>query len=245
MSRVLLIVRPEPGASSSAAAARARGWEPVVAPLFVVRALQWTPPDPAGFDALLLTSANAARYGGDGLRALRALPVYAVGESTARAAREACVSVTAIAGGTADAAAALIRAAGHRSVLHLAGRDARGFEEAWLAITRIAVYAADEVAGPVTGFSEALARQPVVLLHSVRAAQAFARRVGAADADRATIALVGVSAHVLAAAGGGWRAAATAATPHDDAMLDAAGPMVDQDHTGALRSEKRGGPGTT
>ena len=37
------------------------------------------------FDALLLTSAAAARLGGPGLACLAALPVYAVGAATARA----------------------------------------------------------------------------------------------------------------------------------------------------------------
>ena len=65
------------------------GLEPIVAPLFTVRALAWTPPDPARFDAVLLTSANAARHGGDGMTPFLALPCYAVGERTAAAARSA------------------------------------------------------------------------------------------------------------------------------------------------------------
>jgi uroporphyrinogen-III synthase len=41
------------------------------------------------FEAVLFTSANAPRHGGDGLAPFRALPCYAVGEATALAAAEA------------------------------------------------------------------------------------------------------------------------------------------------------------
>ena len=85
----LLIVRPQPGADESAKRARALGLEPIVAPLFETRALDWIQPDPGDFDAILLTSANAARLGGDGLKPFLALPCYAVGERTAAAARAA------------------------------------------------------------------------------------------------------------------------------------------------------------
>ena len=43
----VLILRPQPGADETAARARALGLEPLVAPLFTVRPLAWTPPDPA------------------------------------------------------------------------------------------------------------------------------------------------------------------------------------------------------
>ena len=58
----MLILRPQPGADETAARARTLGLEPVVAPLFTIRPLAWEPPDPAEFDAVLLTSANAARH---------------------------------------------------------------------------------------------------------------------------------------------------------------------------------------
>ena len=57
----ILVLRPQPGADETAARARALGLELVVAPLFAVAPLAWTPPDPAGFDAVMLTSASAAR----------------------------------------------------------------------------------------------------------------------------------------------------------------------------------------
>src|SRR5436190_2126779 len=65
------------------------GLDPVVAPLFTIRPIAWTPPAPAGFGAVLLTSANAARLAGGGMTPFLSLPCYAVGERTAAAAREA------------------------------------------------------------------------------------------------------------------------------------------------------------
>ena len=49
----LLVLRPQPGADTTAARARALGFEPVIAPLFEVRAVPWDAPDPAAYDAVL------------------------------------------------------------------------------------------------------------------------------------------------------------------------------------------------
>src|SRR3546814_17961971 len=70
-------------------------------PLFAARPLSWRAPDPAGFDALLLTSAQAARLGGEDLAKLSALPVHAVGAVTAAAAEAAGLRGVAV--GEADA----------------------------------------------------------------------------------------------------------------------------------------------
>jgi uroporphyrinogen-III synthase len=42
-----------------------------------------------GFDAVMLTSANAARLAGDAMASFTALPCYAVGEASAAAAADA------------------------------------------------------------------------------------------------------------------------------------------------------------
>ena len=65
-------------------------------PLFQIEPITWRAPDAGQFDALLLTSANAVRVGGPGLAALRDLPVHAVGEATAAAAREAGFDVATV-----------------------------------------------------------------------------------------------------------------------------------------------------
>ena len=87
--RRVVVLRPEPGASATGKRARKRGLDPIILPLFELEPVAWQAPDPHGFDGLLLTSANAVRMGGDQLKGLRGLPVHAVGEATAKAAREA------------------------------------------------------------------------------------------------------------------------------------------------------------
>ena len=86
--RPLVILRPEPGASATAARARERGLEVRLHSLFAPVALPWTPLQ-EDFDALLVTSANAVRLAGS----LPRLPVHAVGEASAAAAREVGLEV--------------------------------------------------------------------------------------------------------------------------------------------------------
>jgi uroporphyrinogen-III synthase len=86
---VLLVLRPEPGASATVAEARKRGLQPFAIPLFELEAVEWEPPDPGAFDGLLLTSANAIRCAGEQIEKLRGMRTYAVGEATADTARVA------------------------------------------------------------------------------------------------------------------------------------------------------------
>jgi uroporphyrinogen-III synthase len=205
----LLIVRPRPGADETAARARDLGLEPIVAPLFETRALDWAPPDPRRFDAILLTSANAARLGGEGLRPLRALPCYAVGERTAHAARAAGFNDVRTGPSDSAALAAMAEAAGARSLLHLGARDHIPVESA----THIAVYASEPA-----GALPAELGAAVVLLHSPRAASRFAELA----TDRAKIVIAAISAQVAEAAGPGWKDVAVAAAPRDEALLELA-----------------------
>src|SRR3546814_5342631 len=84
----LLILRPEPGASMTAGRATALGLQPVCYPLFQVRPCVWDAPDPAEFDAIMLTSANALLHGGPQLDRFKHLPAFAVGEATGEADRK-------------------------------------------------------------------------------------------------------------------------------------------------------------
>ncbi len=84
----LVVLRPEPGAAATVARAEAMGFAAIAAPLFAVTPLDWTPPEEP-VDAVMMTSANAARHGGPGLARYRDLPLYAVGPETAAAARAA------------------------------------------------------------------------------------------------------------------------------------------------------------
>lgn len=207
----VLILRPQPGADQTAARARALGLEPLVSPLFTVRPLDWTPPDPAAFDAVLLTSANAPRHGGDAMTPFLGLPCYAVGESTAEVARAA--GFTDLRTGPSDGAALVEMAAadGRASAVHFGGREHVALRHPAVTVIAIAVYAADPVASLPEGTGDAL-----VLLHSPRAAALFA---GLAGQRRPAIRVAAISAQAAAAAGEGWASMDVAAEPRDQALL--------------------------
>ena len=97
--RRLLLLRPEPGLSASAEQARALALDVLCCPLFRIEPLDWDVPEPAQYDALLLTSANAVRCAGPKLNKLASLPVQAVGQSTATAARIAGLRVETVGSG--------------------------------------------------------------------------------------------------------------------------------------------------
>ena len=139
----ILVLRPQPGADETAARARALGLDPVVTPLFSVRALTWTAPDPGGFDAVMLTSASAARQASDGLAPFKPLPCYAVGEATAAAADEAGFADIRV--GPDDGKSLLMMMAedGMTRIFHACGQDHLALGHPDLAITRVPVYAAE------------------------------------------------------------------------------------------------------
>ncbi len=218
---LLLVLRPEPGAGATAARAATLEHACVVAPLFAVHPLDWAPPDPRDFDAVLMTSANAARLGGPALARFTALPLHAVGAATAAAARAA--GFTQVVTGEADAGALLAHAArdGIGRLLHLAGREHVAAERAGMHVERRIVYASEPVEALPPAAGEALAGGAVALLHSPRAAALFARLAP----DRVRI--VCLSPAVADAAGGGWASVAIAAAPTDDALLAAAAGVCD------------------
>ena len=103
----MLVTRPEPGASETAARLRSMGFHPVIAPLLEIEVLYPTLPDPASVQAVLITSGNA-------LPALsaswRATPLLTVGNATAARARAAGFADVASADGDATALAAFAAA---------------------------------------------------------------------------------------------------------------------------------------
>jgi uroporphyrinogen-III synthase len=208
----VLILRPQPGADETARRAEAMGLEPVVAPLFAVRALAWAPPAPAAFDAVLLTSANAARLGGEGMTPFLAHRCYAVGERSAEAAREAGFHDVRIGPYDARAALTMARADGVRTLLHLGGRDHVVADEA--GVTHISVYAAEPC-----GALPADLERPLALVHSARAGARLAELAGD---RRVGISIAAISAEAAVAAGSGWRRVEIASAPRDQALLELA-----------------------
>ena len=218
----LLVLRPEPGATATRAAARALGLTAVAAPLFEVRPLDWTPPA-APPQAVLMTSAQAARLGGEGLAALRDRPLYAVGEATAAAAHAAGFTRVVVGEAGVDAIVARAEADGVRRLLHLAGREHRAPTGTAVTLERRLVYAAEAVSALPEAARAALP-DAIALLHSPRAAALFASLV-----DPRAIRIAAISPATRAAAGEGWRAVAIAEQPGDASLLAAAAKLCNHE----------------
>lgn len=215
MSRSLLILRPEPGASETARAAARLGLKAEIRSLFTIGAVGWEAPDPDRYDALMMTSANAARMAGERLHLYAGLPLYAVGGRTAAALAEAGLPDARIGPGDAQGLAAMMAGDGRRRILHPCGADRRDFDPGTLQIDAIEVYRAN-IVDPPPGFADAAGH--VALLHSPRAARIFA---GLAPAHR-DVRIAAISTATAEAAGEGWAARAVAVTPDDAALLAAA-----------------------
>lgn len=219
MNRLILILRPQPGADETAARARTLALEPIMAPLFEVRAIPWPAPDASGFDAVMLTSANAARHGGDAMTPFLSLPCWAVGEATAEAA--AARGFSDVRTGQSDGAAILeaMASAGVRTAFHPSGADHIPLDHPGLRIHRTAVYRSEAVRELSPTHFAALDSGALVLIHSPRAARTFASLVGA---RRSRTRLAAISAAAAEAAGVGWRSLDVAAAPRDEALLELA-----------------------
>ena len=134
----MLVTRPEPGASETAARLRSMGLNPVLAPMLEIEVLCPSLPDPASVQAVLITSGNA-------LPALtaswHAAPLLTVGNATAARARTAGFADVASADGDAtglaafaaarcrpDAGSLLIAAGKRRSADLATALSARGYD---------------------------------------------------------------------------------------------------------------------
>jgi len=230
-----LVTRPAETAAAVAAALRARGIEPLLAPLLEIE------PDPAGAarlrgalagaQAVLFTSANGARAFARASGRFE-LPAYCVGDASAAAARIAGFRVVASAAGDVCDLAALVAsrlAPDKGALLYAAGRDTAGGLDAALAakgysLRQVTLYRAvaatalqPEVAAALRGGEVGLA-----LFFSPRSAETFVRLVrqaGLADRCKDTV-TVALSGKVAAALGSmPWRAVATARMPNLPSLL--------------------------
>lgn len=149
--RRVLVTRPEPGASATAARLEAMGFAPVMLPLTKIVAM--APATPAPCDAVIVTSPNALRHApAEFLLPLLARRLFAVGEATASVARHTGFHHVAAAAGTAIGLAALIgrEMPVGAQLLHIAGRErTQGFEEdlerRGYAVEIVETYRADEI----------------------------------------------------------------------------------------------------
>jgi uroporphyrinogen-III synthase len=185
----VLVTRPHPDGESTAATLRARGFEVLLAPMLRFEPVAFRDDEEAHYGAVIVTSANALRGITPHLKAssLLKLPLFAVGEHTASAARSAGFETVISANGDAGALRELVEASVKTkalqktsTLLHLAGADlardlagelgARGFSVVTLTTYRMA---------PVsdlpreTSDAFAASRVEAVLHYSRRSARAF------------------------------------------------------------------------
>lgn len=200
----LLIIRPEPGASATLAMAREMDLNAIAIPLFSVQPVPWDAVEPRDFSAIVATSANAFRHGGEKLDSLKTLPVHAVGEATAQAALEAGFAVTTVGeGGRMELGERLPVG----RMLHLAGADHLPVDAA----EAVAVYASRTIDPPPAIDASGM----VVVVHSPRAGKRLAELV----ANRSTTAIAAISEKAAIACGAGWERVEIASMPREPALL--------------------------
>ena len=223
----ILVVRPAPAAFRTAARLAERGHAAVVAPVLAVRPTG-TPPPAGPFDALVLTSANAAEPARDhgGGR----LPVFCVGAETAAVARTAGFADVTTAGRDATALAEFVR--GRRPpparLLLAAGRDRKAEPERTLRSMGYEtavwpVYTAEILPALPDAARQALATEALdgALHYSRRSAAAFLALAEAAGLGPAARGLRHLCLSADVAAGlSGCERVAVAASPDEPALLD-------------------------
>lgn len=229
-SRVPVIVtRTQPGNARTVKSIRARGFRAIACPVAqVVRSRAAIHPD--GADALALTSANALQAIRD-TGPLLGLPVFAVGEGTAQAARKAGFSSVTSADGDAEALARSIARAlpADSHVLHLSGEDRAGdlggmLEVLGLTATTRTVYRTRLARGLTARARKVLEDDPaMVLIHSARGAERFLALVAAAELSPALARLAFITISERAAVPLHTRGlkAHIAAQPSEDSLMAA------------------------
>ncbi len=232
----VLITRPEPGAAETARRVAALGWQPVLAPALVLASI---PAELPSAQALLLTSQAAAR-------AIPAspLPVLAVGEATAAAARAQGFAQVTAAEGDAEALAALaarqLDPAGGPLLLAVGEGYGEELDTALIAsgftVLRRSVYRAAPAAALPLAAARALSKGDIgaALFFSPRSAEcamALLRQAGLA-ATAAGMEAFAVSPRVAALLQAAaedavhplsWRAVRTAGHPDQESMLELLG----------------------
>ncbi len=213
----LIVIRPEPGCSASVAAAQALGLTAYGFPLFDLRPVACAKVNAKRFDAMLIGSANALRHGGGALAACRALPVYVVGETTAKIARAAGLTVASI--GSGGLQSVLDAIAPGTKVLRLCGHARVTLTPPpGVTMTERVVYASDPLPLPLS-LAAMLVQPCVVLLHSGEAARHFANQCDRLAIPRKGIRLAAIAPRVADMAGAGWAELHQADVPCESALL--------------------------
>ncbi|MFC3126517.1 uroporphyrinogen-III synthase [Pseudoroseomonas globiformis] len=237
----MLITRPEPGCSETAAAVAALGWRPVLAPALLLRSCFSQPV--SGVQAMILPSRAAARALAG--QAAPDMKVLAVGPGTAAEARRSGFSdVTEAAGDASSLAvlAALRLDPGAGPLLLAVGRGysaelATALRTHGFRVRRRVVYEAVAAGGIPESAQEALRRGEVVAAlflspRSASLAQRQLRDAGLAENLRDIRALALSSRIVKVLAGMPWREIRATAKPDFAALLALLGPAPGPDSEG-------------
>jgi len=185
----LLVTRAEPDGARTAAALAARGHEATLAPLLRIEPIAATF-GPGPWDAVVMTSANAARALATHPRRqeLVGLPAFVVGRRTGAAARDiGFAQVTSADGNATDLVRLLNRQPARARVLYLAGIDratdlAAALSDARTRLETVVIYRAVTETRLPENVSAALAAGTIdgVLHFSARSAAAFVAALDAA-----------------------------------------------------------------
>ncbi len=206
----MLVTRPEPDATETAGRLAALGIEPVKLPLLRFVVLKTSLPDPEGFAAITVTSANALRALEERgvLSRYLSLPLHAVGDRTAAAARKlGFTDVRSAAGSFADLVEQLAHARINRPVFYPSGREISGDLARSLApfgkmVITTPVYAMAPVEAVDSTTMEQMRAGTIgaALIYSRRTADTFVRLVSPelAPAARARLGLLCISEAVAA-----------------------------------------------
>ncbi len=224
----MLVTRPEPGASETAARLEALGFDPVLAPAFRIRLMQAELPDPARVVAVLVTSGQAVPAIPDNFRTAK---LFAVGDTTATRARQGGFIDVASASGDANdlLAAVYARVPPPGPLLLVTGKGlgyafASSLRAAGFAVIRRTVYAQVPVHRLPNPALSALrsGRLRAALFFSADTATRFAAivaRTALRDIVLKTDAVAISEATAVALRGLPWRRILVAARPNQDAML--------------------------
>lgn len=217
----VLIIRPQPGADATARRFAAAGYAPVLMPLFAIEHLPPPSVSVGGYDAILLTSGNAARAACEFLESARNTPIYAVGSATASALANLALPAAATGSNGVAALVGVAAADGHKKLLWLAGEDHSAVPQiADVHIDIAIVYRSVALETPAQ-FAAQVEQCDAVILHSSRAAAHFASLCDAHGLSRNKITLATFSNAIAQSAGDGWVRMIVAASPNDAALMDA------------------------
>lgn len=253
----VLVTRPLEDVGPLVAALKARGHEAVVEPMLSIeRRADVTLPLPLdGVQALLFTSANGVRAFAD-LAPERDLPVFAVGDASATAARAAGFTAVESAGGDVTDLARLVRvrldpdkgALFHPAASQLAGDLQGALEDAGFTLRRAALYEAQPAVELSSALRRALAAGDLdaAVFFSPRTARTFVGLVERAGLNAACARLQAVCLSEAVAARLqplAWARVCVAARPEQEAVLarlDEVAAEVDASASGSPRQPAEG-----